>query len=336
LVGVAAVEADVPDGELDRLAAAGVRGVRMAHFEPGDPRAMGGFVPLAAFDALEARLADRGMHLQLFTDSRLLPALAPRIRRSRVPVVIDHMGRAPARLGADHEGIQALAGLMRDGPVWVKLSGIANVSDAGPLDWIETITNADGGIPFVLPTAAGRPHAPWWTPQDDPPSSLLMTAGVAAAAYRLGLGDHPWMDTASDYVWAAIAHLKLSDAYAFRYTIHFLDAVPERARAERELEALAQRMPDDGILRVGQGVEGETLSALDVAPRPDHAGRRLIPDALIDRELDELAAAQQDDGGWTFNWAAWHPAVAFEWRGMVTLNALRTLEAYDRLSVSRR
>lgn len=132
LVGVAAVDADVPDAELDRLAAAGVRGVRMAHFEPGDPRAMGGFVALAAFDALEGRLAERGLHLQLFTDSRLLPAIAHRLLSSRVPVVIDHMGRAPAGRGATHAGIAALAQLMREGPVWVKLSGIANISDAGP------------------------------------------------------------------------------------------------------------------------------------------------------------------------------------------------------------
>lgn len=132
LVGVAAVDGQVADTELDRLVAAGVRGVRVAHFEPGDPRALGGFVPLAAFEALEPRLAARSMHLQLFTDSRLLPALERRLMRSRVPVVVDHMGRAPARLGARHEGLQALARLMRDGPVWTKLSGLANISEATP------------------------------------------------------------------------------------------------------------------------------------------------------------------------------------------------------------
>lgn len=132
LVGIAVVDADVSDAELDRLVKGGVRGVRVAHFEPGDPRAMGGFVSWEAFDALEPRLAERALHLQLFTDSRLLPAIAPRIRRSRVPVVIDHMGRTPATLGARHEGIRTLIELMRDGPAWVKLSGIANLSDAGP------------------------------------------------------------------------------------------------------------------------------------------------------------------------------------------------------------
>lgn len=132
LVGVAAVNASVSDAELDRLTAAGVRGVRMAHFAAGDPRAMGGFVPLADFDALEGRLADRGLHLQLFTDSRLLPAYTDRLLRSRVPVVIDHMGRAPAHLGHGHEGIRSLVQLMLGGPVWVKLSGVANLSSAGP------------------------------------------------------------------------------------------------------------------------------------------------------------------------------------------------------------
>lgn len=132
LVGIAAVAAEVSDAELDRLIDAGVRGVRVAHFEPGDPRGMGGFVRWEAFDALEPRLAERGLHLQLFTDSRLLPDIAARICRSRVPVVIDHMGRAPAMLGAAHDGIRTLVELMRNGPAWVKLSGIANLSASGP------------------------------------------------------------------------------------------------------------------------------------------------------------------------------------------------------------
>lgn len=202
---------------------------------------------------------------------------------------------------------------------------------SGALDWLQTITNDDGGIPFVLPTAKGWPHAPWWTPSDDPPSSLLMTAGVTAAAYRLGLDDHPWVQAATGYVWRALSDLELSDAYSFRYAVHFLDAVGDRARADAELDALRERMPSDGILKVEVGVEGEVLSAIEVAPRPDHAGRALFPDALIETQLDELAADQREDGGWDFTWAAWNPAVAFEWRGMVTLDALTTLRAYGRL-----
>jgi hypothetical protein len=205
---------------------------------------------------------------------------------------------------------------------------------ATALDWIATIANADGGIPFVLESASGYPHAPWWTPVADPPSSLLMTAGVVAAAHRLGRTDHPWVVRATDFVWDAMASLTLSDPYAFRYAVHFLDAVPDRARAEQEIDALAQRMPADGVLKVEAGVEGEVLSALEVAPRPDHVGRRLFPDALVEQQLGELEQGQKDDGGWDFSWAAWNPAVAFEWRGMVTLDALTTLRAYGRVASS--
>ena len=198
------------------------------------------------------------------------------------------------------------------------------------LDWITTITNDDGGIPFVLPSAAGFAHAPWWAPADPAPSSLLMTAGVASVAHRLGL-DHPWLGTAGTYVWDQIRTLELSDAYAFRYVVHFLDAVPDRARADAELDVLADRIPADGVIAVEGGIEGETLGVLEVAPGPGHAGRRLFPRALAEQELDTLAAAQQDDGGWDFDWAAWNPAVAWEWRGMVTLTALNTLRANGRL-----
>src|SRR4051794_8748324 len=145
------------------------------------------------------------------------------------------------------------------------------------LDWLTTVTNDDGGVPFVLFSADGYAHAPWWTPRPDPPSSLLMTAGIASVAFRLGL-DHPWLGPAAAYVWGAIAELKLSDPYSFRYSVHFLDAVPDRARADAEIDVLRDRMPADGVLRVEAGNDGEALGALEVAPRPDHAGRRLFSD----------------------------------------------------------
>jgi len=132
LVGIAAVAPDLSDRALDALVMAGVRGVRMAHVEAGDARAMRGFVPFEAFDALEGRLLDRGLHLQLLTDSRWLPGIAARLARAKVQVVIDHMGRTPAALGSHHTGFTTLCRLLADGAVWVKLSGVANISSAAP------------------------------------------------------------------------------------------------------------------------------------------------------------------------------------------------------------
>lgn len=132
LVGVAAVDVDVEDAELIRLTAAGVKGVRMAHFEAGDPRCGGGFVKFSAFQPLLQRLRDHGLHLQLFTDSRLLPDVAHQLANADIPIVIDHMGRAPAAIGPDHDGIRAMRQLLTLDQVWIKLSGIANISDQSP------------------------------------------------------------------------------------------------------------------------------------------------------------------------------------------------------------
>ncbi len=53
---------------------------------------------------------------------------------------------------------------------------------------------------------------------------------------------------------------------------------------------------------------------------------------MISALLDHLAAGQRDDGGWTFNWPAWSPAAEHDWRGYITVEALATLRANDRLS----
>jgi hypothetical protein len=200
----------------------------------------------------------------------------------------------------------------------------------GALDWLETVTEDDGGVPFVLPSAKGWPHAPWFAPEDAPGSSLLMTAGIAAAAHRLGL-EHPWRDRATEYCWAHTHGALTGHAYEMRYVADFLDAVPDRARAGAELDALAGRVSGDGVVRVEGGTDDEALRPLDLAPWPGHAARRLFGDDVIERELDRLAAGQQEDGGWTFTWLAWNPAAAWEWRGVVTIEALRTLQAYGRL-----
>ncbi len=113
--------------------------------------------------------------------------------------------------------------------------------------------------------------------------------------------------------------------------IDFLDAVPDRDRAERALDDLAAALGGRASLSVGGGTDGEVLTALTVAPRPDHAGRRLFDPAAVERQLDELAAGQRDDGGWMFDWLAWNDAVAWAWRGRVTVDALRTLAANGRL-----
>ena len=132
VVGVAGADETISENALDQLAQAGVRGLRFAHFAAGDQRTLGGFVPLTTLSALAPRLRARQMHADVLTDSRLLPDLADMLRAAAVPIVLDHMGRAPAHLGVDHIGITTMLGLAQEGWLWVKLSGVANISDQAP------------------------------------------------------------------------------------------------------------------------------------------------------------------------------------------------------------
>jgi hypothetical protein len=200
----------------------------------------------------------------------------------------------------------------------------------GALDWLKAVTNDDGGVPFVLPTASDAPQAPWFAALGESRSGLLTTAGLAAMALRLGL-DHPWLGPATAFCWDHLHDVAPDEGYTFRAVLDFLDATPDRPRAEAALDALAVHIPDDGAIPVAAGVDGEVLRVTEIAPAPGHAARRLFPAELVDRELDELVRGQQDDGGWTFTWLAWNPAAAFEWRGIVTVQAIRTLRDNARL-----
>ncbi len=197
------------------------------------------------------------------------------------------------------------------------------------LDWLATVTEDDGGIPFLLPSATTAPHAPFLQPGDG--SSFHMTAAVTAAALRLSdaARAHPWVEAATAFCWA---HLPTTAAHAYeiRYALQFLDAVPEPDRAAAALEALRPLIPPDRGLPVSGGVEGEELPLHVLAPRPGRSRALFDPDA-VERALDAHAAEQGEDGGWDFDWLRWNPAVAWEWRGRLTAEAVALLAANGRL-----
>jgi 2-pyrone-4,6-dicarboxylate lactonase len=126
--GIALLDVAAGDTELRRLHTAGFRGVRfhyMGHL--GTP------TPIDQVIAFAARLAPLGWHLQVHGDpQRVLIDFAPALRRSPVPVVIDHIGRIDASLGRQQPHFRALLSLMEDRRFWVKLSGCDRISRAGP------------------------------------------------------------------------------------------------------------------------------------------------------------------------------------------------------------
>jgi hypothetical protein len=53
----------------------------------------------------------------------------------------------------------------------------------------------------------------------------------------------------------------------------------------------------------------------------------MFDQADVDANLAALAAGQHDDGGWMFGWDQWNPTATVEWRGVLTVHALRILRA---------
>ena len=191
--------------------------------------------------------------------------------------------------------------------------------------WVAGVAEPDGGVPFVLPSAAAYPLAPWMVAD----GGSHLTFGLAAL---LAGAENPWLPAATEWCWQRLANVDELTGYWLKFAFDFLDRTPDAARAERVLETLAPLLRPDGSVRVDGGNDDEALSALTLSPRPDERSRKLFTDAQIATGLDELEAAQQSDGGWTFDWAAWAPGQASEWRGLVTLRSLQILKANGRLA----
>ncbi|RQR38143.1 amidohydrolase [Burkholderia sp. Bp9143] len=122
--GVATLPVDVPDAELERLHAAGIRGVRFMTLSGG----------VARWDDLErvaARIAPLGWHIDLQLDGRTLPDVEPMLASLQAPVVIDHTGKYLTPVVPDAPAFVALRRLLDRGHVWVKLSAPYETSQSG-------------------------------------------------------------------------------------------------------------------------------------------------------------------------------------------------------------
>jgi hypothetical protein len=201
--------------------------------------------------------------------------------------------------------------------------------------YLQSITTPDGGVPFVLSSAQNYLSAPWWQSADPPSDSLNPTAAIAALLYKHRV-EHPWLATATEYCWRQLDAMISTSPYEMRAVLPFLDFVPDRQRAERTFARIGPKILEQDLVALDPAAAGnsEVHTPLNFAPRPQSLARRLFSDAVIDAHLDALAAAQQEDGSWQFNWLAWNPATTLEWRGVVTIEALVTLRAYDRLRSS--
>ncbi len=190
-------------------------------------------------------------------------------------------------------------------------------------DWLDSVTLPDGGLPFALPVADAAACAPFWAEADPTVSTLQSTAFVAGNALRVARHDpavaaHPWLARASGYCMTAIDALDTAPhAIALAFAVRFLDAAHEHhPDAPALLERLARFVPENGQVPVEGGSAGETMRPLNFASVPGSPASALLGAGVLDAELDGLAAQQQDDGGWTVDFASFSRPPA--WSGAAT------------------
>lgn len=207
--------------------------------------------------------------------------------------------------------------------------GLENTSVGGLCDYLMTITTDKGGVPFTLPSVRDAPHAPWWnTDEANPPASLNPTASIAGLLHKYTY-EHTWLGGATAFCWEKLEGPGGLTEHTLLSVIVFLEYVSERERAEAVFESIQPQILSATALK--PETEGYVHPPYAFAPTPQSLARRLYDDSLINRHLDALLGNQQDDGGWSITWPPVSPGCELEYRGVVTLNALKILRAYGKL-----
>ena len=124
--GVCMIDDTVSEAEVATLHVAGARGARfnfVAH--------LGGAPDLKVIEAVVARIAPLGWHLQVHLDAEDILTYRDFLLGLEMPFIIDHMGRVVAKNGLDQRPFKLMLDLMREERVWTKVSGFERVSSAG-------------------------------------------------------------------------------------------------------------------------------------------------------------------------------------------------------------
>ncbi len=116
--GVATVRADVTDEELQRLHAAGVRGVRFNFVKRLVDK-----LPYESLETISQRIAPLGWHVGIYFEAEELPQHYDFFTSLPTAVVVDHMGRPDVSKPVDGEEFGLFLKLMSDHPnFWSKVS----------------------------------------------------------------------------------------------------------------------------------------------------------------------------------------------------------------------
>jgi predicted TIM-barrel fold metal-dependent hydrolase len=126
--GVAVIDPDISDRDIDEMHALGVRGVRLNLMSPriGSPQDA-----RASIDLVVRRVGRLGWHLQIYAAPDVIAPIGSVLAGCGVPVVLDHCGGGRASPGVADADFAAVVDLYASGACWVKVSGADIVANQG-------------------------------------------------------------------------------------------------------------------------------------------------------------------------------------------------------------
>ena len=150
--GVATIKEDISDAELDKLHAAGVRGVRFNFVKR--------LVDALPFDSLKRiadRIVTRDWHIVIYFESQDLPELYDFFTSLPTTLVVDHMGRPDVTKPVDGEDFALFLKFMAENEnVWSKVSCPERISVDGPSKEYQDV------VPFARKVVESFPDRVLW------------------------------------------------------------------------------------------------------------------------------------------------------------------------------
>jgi len=126
--GVATVNRNVTDAELQEMHAAGVRGTRFNFV-----KRLADFTPRDVLLEIAHRIAPMGWHVVVYFEAADLPELYDFFTVLPTTVVVDHMGRPDVTKAVDGPEFELFVRMMREHPdIWSKVSCPERLSVSGP------------------------------------------------------------------------------------------------------------------------------------------------------------------------------------------------------------
>jgi 2-pyrone-4,6-dicarboxylate lactonase len=151
LRGVAAVGADITDVELERLDAAGIRGIRINLVDPGGNP----FDDFAGMARIAARIRPLGWHIEFLVHVHEFADLPRRFGSLDLDIVVGHLGYTRTDAGIDHPGYRDFLAFVAEGRCWIKLTAPYRITTAKDAPYADV-------APFARKLVETRPDRLLW------------------------------------------------------------------------------------------------------------------------------------------------------------------------------